>query len=211
MLICRFQKSIADNPSFPPFSFSSFTPFCPKRPFLLPHCRQIKSITLLLNSYSTFLRIYSQPFSNPKVPEEYRCFWCKSIYSISTLVTLDANNVDLSQFERWYNQAGTPIVEATEVSYNLRYSRHCYYTTISHICLFPDLYENAHNISLNTSLRTRLTLTHTNALTQICTHIHTQTCKRTQIQTHGFFRSQYSSSTIPPKGRLVFAVRFKFV
>jgi hypothetical protein len=28
---------------------------------------------------------------------------------------LDANNVDLSQFERWYNQAGTPIVEAKEV------------------------------------------------------------------------------------------------
>lgn len=26
----------------------------------------------------------------------------------------DANNVDLSQFERWYNQAGTPVVEATQ-------------------------------------------------------------------------------------------------
>jgi aminopeptidase N len=32
---------------------------------------------------------------------------------------IDANNVDLSQFERWYNQAGTPIVEAKEVRTDL--------------------------------------------------------------------------------------------
>ena len=30
----------------------------------------------------------------------------------------DANNMDLTQFERWYSQAGTPIVEITHNSYD---------------------------------------------------------------------------------------------
>ena len=159
----NFHFPFHPNSSFTPLHFSSTPPLLYPPPV---HPQIFFKCLLLVNSNLSWQLIY----------------WFVNNLHLAS----DANNVDLSQFERWYNQAGTPIVEATEVSLRNSMmsivlffvlpctSSSCVVSVLVPCSLCLNLYENACGALQDTPLKHTHTHTHTyfDEYIQTCAHTH---------------------------------------